>query len=101
MNQADRRADGRSDSQSKRVSTAKRVLIANRGEIACRVIHACREMGFASVAVFAKDDMASPHVALADFAFELSGEGPGETYNNIVTIIVAAKAMDCWAIHPG
>ena len=81
--------------------TAKRVLIANRGEIACRVIGACREMGLTSVAVFAKDDALSPHVAKADLVFPLEGEGPAETYNSIEAIVSAAKEMDCWAIHPG
>ena len=81
--------------------SAKRVLIANRGEIACRVIGACNELGLESVAVFAKDDALSPHVAKADLVFQLEGEGPAETYNSIEAIVSAAKEMDCWAIHPG
>jgi acetyl/propionyl-CoA carboxylase alpha subunit len=38
--------------------TTEKLLIANRGEIAVRIIHACRDMGIASVALYADDDMA-------------------------------------------
>ncbi len=80
---------------------SSRILIANRGEIACRVIRACHELNYICVAVYASDDKNSPHVQMADFAFELTGQGPAETYNNITAIICAAKATQCIAIHPG
>ena len=46
----------------------KKVLIANRGEIALRIIRALQELGIASLAVYAADDAAAPHVQAADEA---------------------------------
>lgn len=46
----------------------EKLLIANRGEIAVRIIHACRDMGISSVALYADDDIGSMHVELADEA---------------------------------
>ncbi|MCJ1577350.1 biotin carboxylase N-terminal domain-containing protein, partial [Acinetobacter baumannii] len=51
----------------------EKLLIANRGEIAVRIIHACRDMGIASVALYADDDINSMHVELADEAWGLAG----------------------------
>ncbi|KAI6244389.1 Carbamoyl-phosphate synthase/carboxyl transferase [Aphelenchoides fujianensis] len=77
-----------------------RVLIANRGEIAVRIARAAAEAGIESVAVFAADDAASPHVAAADQAIALPGTG-AKAYLDIEAIVAAAKARDCQALHPG
>ena len=56
----------------------KRVLIANRGEIALRIVRALHDLGVASVAVYADDDAASPHVAAAHQAVALGAIGGAE-----------------------
>ena len=79
----------------------KKILIANRGEIAIRVIHACKEMGIETVAVYSKVDERAPHVNLADESVNLGDPTPSESYLNIRKIIEAAEKMGAEAIHPG
>ncbi|HVE66485.1 MAG TPA: biotin carboxylase N-terminal domain-containing protein, partial [Thermoanaerobaculia bacterium] len=67
------------------------LLVANRGEIAVRVFRTAREMGIATVAVFAEDDAAAVHVDRADRAV-LLGAGPAaDTYLSIPKILDAAR----------
>jgi len=79
----------------------KKVLIANRGEIAVRIIRACREMGFASVAVFSDVDRAAMHVSKADEAYHIGPAPASESYLNIERIIATARRCGADAIHPG
>lgn len=81
--------------------TTEKLLIANRGEIAVRIIHACRDMGISSVAVYADDDMNSMHVELADEAWGLAGATARETYLNIPAILEVAKKSKATMVHPG
>lgn len=76
------------------------LLIANRGEIAIRVARTAASLGLRAVAVFSADDQDAPHVAAADCAVALTGEGAA-AYLSVEQIIAAAAAEKCGAVHPG
>src|SRR6266404_395562 len=78
----------------------KKLLIANRGEIAIRIAQAAAELGIATIGVFSEDDATSLHVRRVDEAIALTGRGAA-AYLDIGTIIAAARAAGCDAIHPG
>jgi propionyl-CoA carboxylase alpha chain len=78
-----------------------RVLIANRGEIARRIIRTCRRLGVGTVAVFSEADTYAPYVREADSAWPLAGNAPADTYLRGDSLIAAALAGGCDAIHPG
>src|SRR5438093_13751790 len=61
----------------------------------------CREMGIATVAVFAEPDRRAPHVYFAQERHELSGRSPREAYLDIEQLIAAARSTGADAIHPG
>lgn len=77
-----------------------KVLVANRGEIALRTVRALHDLGLPSVAVFADDDAASPHVHAANAAVALGATGPA-AYLDGARLIAIAKAQGCDAVHPG
>lgn len=78
-----------------------KILIANRGEIAVRIIRACKEMGIATVAIYAQSDEQALHVALADEAICIGRAKAADSYLNEERIISAALATGASAIHPG
>ncbi|PIF19827.1 biotin-dependent enzyme [Acidovorax sp. 30] len=77
-----------------------KVLVANRGEIALRTVRALHDLGIASVAVYADDDAASPHVHAASAVVALGTTGPA-AYLDGARLIAIAQAQGCDAVHPG
>jgi acetyl/propionyl-CoA carboxylase alpha subunit len=77
-----------------------KLLIANRGEIAIRIARAAADMHLPTVAVYSEDDVESLHIRVADDACVLAGSGP-PAYLNGESIIAAARATGCDAVHPG
>ncbi len=78
-----------------------KLLIANRGEIAVRIIRACKEMGVRTVAIYSTADKSALHVQLADEAICIGGPSTDQSYLNMASILSAACASGCDAIHPG
>jgi acetyl-CoA/propionyl-CoA carboxylase biotin carboxyl carrier protein len=79
----------------------RRLLIANRGEIAVRIIHACRELGIESVAVYSDADARAPHALLAHHAVRIGPPPATGSYLSIDAILAAARATGAQAVHPG
>jgi acetyl/propionyl-CoA carboxylase alpha subunit/acetyl-CoA carboxylase carboxyltransferase component len=78
----------------------QKILIANRGEIALRLVRATRDLGVASVAVYAQDDAQSAHVQRADAAVALGATG-AVAYLDIAALVAVAQRTGCDAVHPG
>jgi len=83
------------------VRTINRILVANRGEIALRVCRTATDMGIATIAVYADQDMAAPHTREADEALSLGGDDAASTYLNGDKILAIALETGADAIHPG
>jgi len=83
------------------VRVIKKILIANRGEIASRIIRTARQMGIASVAIYAESDINAPFVKEADAAIGLTGQTPAETYLDTEQVLEACRSSGADALHPG
>lgn len=79
----------------------KKVLIANRGEIAVRILRECLDCGIEAVTVYSTEDRKSLHRMIAPESVCIGGPRASESYLNIGSIIEAAKATGCDAVHPG
>ena len=81
--------------------SVSRVFIANRGEIAVRIVRACRKLGLECVVGASTVDMDGLAAELADRVVCI-GPGPaGESYLRCDTVVAAALATGCDALHPG
>jgi acetyl-CoA carboxylase biotin carboxylase subunit len=78
-----------------------KILIANRGEIALRILRACHDLGVKAVIAYSDVDRDSLPVRLADEAVCIGPAPAAKSYNHIPSIISAALATGCDAIHPG
>ncbi len=79
----------------------KKILIANRGEIAVRIIHACRELGISTVAIYSNVDKESLHVQIADEAICVGPKEVKDSYLNMKSILAACEITGATAVHPG
>jgi acetyl-CoA carboxylase biotin carboxylase subunit len=79
----------------------RKILVANRGEIALRVMHACRELGIKTVAVYSTADKESLHVLYADEAVCIGPPPSPQSYLNVSSLIAAAEITGADAVHPG
>ena len=78
-----------------------RLLVANRGEIARRIFRTAKDMGIATVAVYADGDANAPFVHEADTAIALNGTTSLETYLDKDKVLAACEMSGADAIHPG
>ncbi|MFK7912767.1 MAG: urea carboxylase [Pseudomonadales bacterium] len=78
-----------------------KVLIANRGAISVRIARTLREMGIASVAVYAEEDSDSLHIQAADEAFSLGSGSAADTYLDQSKLLSIIHATNAQAVHPG
>ncbi|MEZ4908678.1 MAG: biotin carboxylase N-terminal domain-containing protein [Saprospiraceae bacterium] len=79
----------------------KKILIANRGEIAVRIIKTLNKMNIETIAVYSDADRHSPHVRLADEAYNIGPATSSESYLNQDKIIEVALKCGAEGIHPG
>jgi acetyl-CoA/propionyl-CoA carboxylase biotin carboxyl carrier protein len=79
----------------------RRLFIANRGEIAVRIIRACRDEKIVSIVAYADPDRDALFTRLADEAYALGGQRPGETYLDAGKLLAIARAAGADAVHPG
>jgi acetyl/propionyl-CoA carboxylase alpha subunit len=73
-------------------------MVAARGVVAVRIIRACRDLGFATVAVYDDADIWALHAGLADEAYALP-EASG--YDDIEALTAVALRSEADAVHPG
>jgi acetyl-CoA carboxylase biotin carboxylase subunit len=79
----------------------KRIFIANRGEIAARIIRTCRQLGIESVLGVSSADVDSVPARLATRTVCIGPARPTDSYLKVDTVVHAALATGCDAIHPG
>ncbi|MBR0396699.1 MAG: acetyl-CoA carboxylase biotin carboxylase subunit [Eubacterium sp.] len=79
----------------------RKIMIAARGEIAMRIQRCCSEMGMETVLIYSKEDANEMPVQFCNEAVCI-GQGSARTsYLQWESILQAAVAHGCEAIHPG
>src|ERR1041385_7719352 len=78
-----------------------RVFVANRGEIAVRIIRACQTLAVDTVAAVSEADRESLAAKQAGRAICIGPPQSSDSYLKTQTLIAAAKATACDALHPG
>lgn len=81
--------------------TFKRIFVANRGEIAVRIIRACEKLGLETVAAVSSADTDSMAARMATRSVCIGPASAAESYLRSESLVTAAKATGCDAIHPG
>jgi acetyl-CoA carboxylase biotin carboxylase subunit len=81
--------------------SVSRVLVANRGEIAVRIIKACQSSGIETVAAVSEADRESLAAKLASRSVCIGPPRSTDSYLKTATLIAAAQATGCDALHPG
>ena len=79
----------------------RRVFVANRGEIAARIIRSCRALGIETVLAVSTADRDSLPARLAQRAVCVGPARSTDSYLQINTLVHAAVATGCDAVHPG
>ncbi|MBS1962831.1 MAG: ATP-grasp domain-containing protein [Bdellovibrionales bacterium] len=77
------------------MSKTPKLLVANRSEIACRIFQTAREMGIATVGIYAPGDEEARHLTYADEIV------PVASYLDPDAVVAAAKKVGATLIHPG
>ncbi|MBC7385579.1 MAG: ATP-grasp domain-containing protein [Cryobacterium sp.] len=72
-----------------------KLLVANRSEIACRIFQTAREMGIATVGIFAPGDEEARHLTYADEIV------PVVSYLDSVAVVQAGLKVGATLVHPG
>lgn len=83
------------------ITPIQRLLVANRGEIARRIMRTARDMGIATVAIYADGDADAPFVLEADNAVALNGATSAQTYLDVDKVLDACRQSGADAVHPG
>lgn len=75
--------------------SSPKLLVANRSEIACRIFQTAREMGIATVGIFAPGDEEARHLTYADEIVMVS------SYLDPDAVVAAALSVGATLVHPG